>query len=345
VAVLRLAEIVARLGGELRGDGALEIRQVASIEQAGPSDVTFLANPRYRAGLANTRAGAVILSAAAAADCPVASIVCDQPYLYFARLSQWLNPRERAAAQRHHSATIDSPLPASVSVGAGSVIGAGCRIGERVDIGANCSIGAGSSIGADALLHAQVTLYPGAVVGARAILHSGVVIGADGFGFAREGDGSWLKIPQIGRVIIGDDVEIGAGTTIDRGALEDTVIEDGVKLDNQIQIGHNVRIGAHSAFAGCVGVAGSARIGRRCTVGGAAVILGHLSIADDVNISAGTLVAKSIHKRGTYTATVPLLEHGEWLKNFSHLRHLEALADRIRALEVELARLAEKDKS
>jgi len=345
VAVLSLAEIIVRLGGELRGDGDREISQVASIERAGPADVAFLANPKYRASLATTRAGAVILSADAAADCPVACIVCDQPYLYFARLSQWLNPRERAAAQRHPSATIDSPLPASVVVGAGAVIGAGCRIGEGVEIGANCVIGDGVAIGAGSLLHAQVTLYPRAVVvGARAIVHAGVVIGADGFGFARDADGSWLKIPQIGRVIIGDDVEIGAGTTIDRGALDDTVIEDGVKLDNQIQIGHNVRVGAHSAFAGCVGVAGSARIGRRCTVGGAAIILGHLSIADDVNISAGTLVAKSIHKRGTYTATVPLLEHGEWLKNFSHLRHLEALADKIRALEVELARLAEKEK-
>ena len=343
MAVLRLAEIVARFGGELRGDGDIAIAQVASLEQAGPGDAAFLANPKYRAALTTTRAGVVILAAPAAADCPVASIASDQPYLYFARLSQWLNPRPRRAALRHPSASIDSLLPDSVSVGAGAVIGSACVIGEGVDIGANCVVGDGVRIGADSLLHAQVTLYPGAVVGARAILHSGAVIGADGFGFAREDDGSWLKIPQIGRVLIGDDVEIGAGTTVDRGALDDTVIEDGVKLDNQIQIGHNVKIGAHSAFAGCVGVAGSARIGRRCTVGGAAVILGHLSIVDDVNISAGTVVAKSIKKPGTYTATVPLLEHGEWLKNFAHLRHLESLADKIRALEAELARIAHKE--
>ena len=344
MADLKLADIVARLGGKLIGDGDVAIARIASLEQAGPSDIAFLSNPKYRSALAGTGAGAVILAASAAADCPVPCIVAEQPYLYFARLSQWLNPRPPAKAQRHPSAVIESSLPDSVSVAAGVVIGSACRIGERVEIGANCVIGDGVSIGADSLLHAQVTVYPGAAIGARAIVHSGAVIGADGFGFARESDGCWVKIPQTGRVLIGDDVEIGAGTTIDRGALEDTVIEDGVKLDNQIQIGHNVHVGAHSAFAGCVGVAGSARIGRRCTVGGAAVILGHLRIADDVNISAGTLVAKSINKPGTYTATVPLLEHGEWLKNFSHLRHLEALADKIRALEAELARLAAKEK-
>ena len=340
---LKLADIVARLGGELIGDGKIEINRLASIEKAGPNDMAFLANSRYRSSLATTRAGAVILSASVATSCPVPCIVADQPYLYFARLSQWLNPRVPSKAQRHPNATIDSPLPDSVSVAAGAVIGKGCRIGDGVSIGANCVLGDGVSVGADSLLHAQVTIYSGAQIGARAIVHSGAVIGADGFGFAREVDGSLVKIPQTGRVIIGDDVEIGAGTTIDRGALDDTVIEDGVKLDNQIQIGHNVRIGAHSAFAGCVGVAGSAHIGRRCTVGGAAVILGHLHIADDVNISAGTLVAKSIKQAGTYTAMVPLLEHSEWLKNFSHLRHLEALADKIRALEAEMARLAPKE--
>jgi UDP-3-O-[3-hydroxymyristoyl] glucosamine N-acyltransferase len=176
-------------------------------------------------------------------------------------------------------------------------------------------------------------------VGARAIIHSGVVIGADGFGFARAADASWVKIPQVGRVIIGDDVEIGANTTIDRGALEDTVIGDGVKLDNQIQIAHNIHIGAHSAIAGCVGIAGSTRIGSRCTVGGAAMIIGHLDIADDVNISAGTFVAKSIARAGHYTGSVPFQAHGDWLKNFSRLRHLESMADKIRALETRLAEL------
>lgn len=168
------------------------------------------------------------------------------------------------------------------------------------------------------------------------------MIGADGFGFAREATGAWVKIPQVGRVLIGDDVEIGAGTTIDRGALGDTIIADGVKLDNQIQVGHNVQIGAHTAMAGCVGIAGSAVVGARCTVGGGAVILGHLRIADDVNVSAGTLVMKSIESAGTYSGAVPFLEHGEWLRNFSRLRHLDAMADKIRALEQRLAALEKK---
>ena len=345
MAPVRLDDIVARFGGELIGDGAGPIAQVATLERAGPGEISFLAHPKYRSRLAVTRAGAVILSGQAAADCPVACIVADEPYLYFTRVAQWLNPGARAAAGTHPSATVEAELPASVSVAAGAYIGPGCVIGERAEIGPGCVIRSGATIGADAVLHAHVSVYPGCVIGRRAIVHSGAVIGADGFGFAREHDGSWLKIPQIGRVVIGDDVEIGANTTIDRGALDDTVIGDGVKLDNQIQIGHNVRIGDHSALAGCVGIAGSASIGRRCTVGGGAMILGHLQIADDVNISAGTLVAKSITQAGTYTAVVPFLEHAGWLRNFSHLRHLDALADKIRALEAEVEHLAKLEKS
>lgn len=340
MASVRVDEIVARFGGELKGDGSRLIVQVATLERAGPGDISFLANQKYRARLKTTLAGAVILGSQAAADCPVACIVCAEPYAYFARVAQWLNPASHAAPGCHTAAVSESDLPASASIAAGAVVGKGCAIGEGVVIGPGCVIGEGVVIGADSLLHANVSVYAGCVMGRRAIVHAGVVIGADGFGFAREEDGSWIKIPQIGRVVIGDDVEIGANTTIDRGALDDTVIEDGVKLDNQIQVGHNVRIGARSALAGCVGIAGSARIGRRCTVGGGAVILGHIEIADDVNISAGTLVAKSIPQAGTYTAAVPFLDHAGWLKNFSHLRHLDALADRIRALEAQVARLA-----
>jgi UDP-3-O-[3-hydroxymyristoyl] glucosamine N-acyltransferase len=234
---------------------------------------------------------------------------------------------------------VDAAVPVSASVGANVSIGAGASIGENVVIEANCVVGPNCVVGDDSWLHANVTVYAGCRIGARAIIHSGAVIGADGFGFARDSDGSWVKIPQIGGVVIGDDVEIGASTTIDRGALGDTVIEDGVKLDNQIQVAHNVHIGAHTAMAGCVGIAGSAWIGRRCTFGGAAMILGHLEIADDVNVSSGTMVAKSITKAGTYTGWVPFLEHAEWLKNYSRLRHLDALADKIRALEARLAQL------
>ena len=191
-------------------------------------------------------------------------------------------------------------------------------------------------------IEAQIAVYANCRVGDRCLVHAGAVIGSDGFGFAREADGAWVKIPQVGRVLVGDDVEIGAGTTIDRGALGDTVIGDGVKLDNQIQVGHNVRIGANTAMAGCVGIAGSAVIGARCTVGGGAIILGHIQITDDVDISAGTLVTKSIPRSGSYSGTVPFLEHGDWLRNFARLRHLDAMADRIRALEQRLAALENK---
>ena len=346
MASVRLDEIVARFGGELIGDGSRSIRQVASLEHAGPCDISFLAHPKYRKDLAATHAGAVILSAAAAADCPTACIVSAEPYLYFARVAQWLNPLAPVTKGVHPSATVETALPDSVSIAAGVNIGSAALIGERSRIGPGCVIGAGAVLGEDALLHANVTVYPGCRIGARAIIHSGAVIGADGFGFAREQTGqesrTWLKIPQIGGVVVGNDVEIGANTTIDRGALNDTMIGDGVKLDNQIQVGHNVRIGAHSALAGCVGIAGSATIGCRCTIGGGSVILGHLSIADDVNISAGTLVAKSVTRSGTYTGTVPFLEHAEWLKNFARLRHLDAMADKIRALEARLVELEKK---
>jgi UDP-3-O-[3-hydroxymyristoyl] glucosamine N-acyltransferase len=339
---VRLDEIVARFGGDLAGDGAAIIEGVATLERAGPRQISFLANPKYLAQLKTTAAGAVIVAPEAAPQCSMACIVTRQPYLYFARVAQWLHPRAQPPRGVHPSAVVETDIPATAAIGANVRIGAGTVIGDNVVIEANCSIGAGCELGTDTWLYPNVSIYAGCRIGKRAIVHSGAVIGSDGFGFARETDGSWQKIPQTGRVLVGDDVEIGANTTIDRGALDDTVIEDGVKLDNLIQVAHNVRIGAHTAMAACVGIAGSARIGRRCTVGGAAVILGHLSIADDVNVSAGTLVGKSIARAGTYTGTVPFLEHGDWLRNFSRLRHLDGLADRIRALE---ARLAELEKT
>jgi UDP-3-O-[3-hydroxymyristoyl] glucosamine N-acyltransferase len=338
---LRLDEIVARLGGEIVGAGDTAISRIATLEHAGPGDLAFLANPRYRHQLVSTRASAVIM-APPAANGPAAAILTSQPYLYYARVAQWLNPPPMPESGVHPSAVVEGEVAATACIGPNVWIGPGARIGADAVIAANCSIGAEVEIGSGSRLAANVAVYPRNRLGARCLVHSGVVIGADGFGFAREADGAWVKIPQMGRVLIGDDVEIGAGTTIDRGALDDTVIADGVKLDNQIQVGHNVKIGAHSALAGCVGIAGSAVIGARCTVGGAAVILGHLEIADDVNVSAGTLVAKSIKEAGTYSGTVPFLEHGDWLKNFSRLRHLDAMADKIRALEQRLAALEKK---
>lgn len=339
--VLRLDEIVARLGGEIVGAGDTAISRIGTLEGAGPGELAFLANPKYRHQLATTRAAAVIMAPPAVAG-PAAAILTPQPYLYYARVAQWLNPPPAAVAGIHPSAVVEGEVSATASIGPQVSIGAGARIADDVVIGANCSIGAGVEIGAGTRLAANVTIYSGVILGARCLVHSAAVIGADGFGFAREAEGAWVKIPQVGRVLVGDDVEIGAGTTIDRGALGDTVIGDGVKLDNQIQVGHNVQIGAHTAMAGCVGIAGSAVIGARCTVGGGAVILGHLNIADDVNVAAGTLVAKSISKAGTYSGAVPFLAHGDWLRNFSRLRHLDAMADKIRALEQRLAALEKK---
>jgi UDP-3-O-[3-hydroxymyristoyl] glucosamine N-acyltransferase len=336
---LRLAEIVARLGGDLAGDGSVRIERVAPLDKAGSGDIAFLSSPKYRASLASTRATAVVVTAEAAADCPVACVVTAQPYLYYARIAQLLNPPRRPPVGVQPGASVDSLLPASVSIAAQVRIGHNVSIGDNVVVEAGTVIGDDCVIGADSWLHANVSIYAGVRIGARAIIHSGAVLGADGFGFAREPDGAWVKIPQTGGVEIGDDVEIGANTTIDRGALDDTVIGNGVKLDNQIQVAHNVHIGDFTAIAGCVGIAGSARIGRRCTFGGAAMILGHLEIADDVNVSSGTMVAKSITKAGSYTGWVPFLEHSEWLKNYSRLRHLGALTDRIRALEARLAQL------
>jgi UDP-3-O-[3-hydroxymyristoyl] glucosamine N-acyltransferase len=265
-----------------------------------------------------------------------ACIVTPDPYVYFARVAQLFNPPQLPAPGVHPAATVEVDVPASCSVGAAATVEAGALIGENVVIGPGCRIGRDVVIGAGTRLHANVTVYHGCVIGQNCILHAGAVIGADGFGFARERDGSWIKIPQVGRVVIGDDVEVGANTTIDRGALDDTVIGDCVKLDNQIQIAHNVRIGEKTAIAGCVGIAGSTTIGARCMIGGQAGIIGHLNIADDVVVSAGTLVTKSITRGGVYTANLPVQSHPDWVRNFAHLRHLDALVDRIRALEQRL---------
>lgn len=313
---LTLEEIAARLGGRVAGEARTEVRQVGTLENAVPGEIAFLANPRYTAKLAGTRASAVILAPENEGLTTLPRIVCDEPYAYFARLSRLFNPLVGQPPGVHPSA----------------IVAPTARLGRDVSVGAGCVVGEGASIGEGSCLYPAVVVYPGCTIGARAILHSGAVIGADGFGIAKTPDG-WLKIPQIGRVVVGDDVEIGANTTIDRGAIDDTVIEDGVKLDNQIQIGHNVRVGAHTAMAGCVAVAGSADIGRRCTIGAASVILGHLRLADDVHVSAGTVISRSILKPGTYTGMFPFDENAEWAKNTAVVRHLAELRERVRALE------------
>jgi UDP-3-O-[3-hydroxymyristoyl] glucosamine N-acyltransferase len=335
-----LAELVERFGGELVGDANLHVEQVATLETARENQIAFLANSKYRSQLAATRAGALILGRAERDLIDRPRIVCDNPYAYFARVSALFNPELRPLPGIHASAVVDpsAQIATSASIGACVTIGSGVEVGEFSVIAAGCHLAPGVRIGAQCYLHASVVIYARCEIGDRAMLHSGVVIGADGFGIAQDGD-RWLKIPQIGRVLIGRDVEVGANTTIDRGALDDTVIEDGVKLDNQIQIGHNVRIGAHTAIAGCVGIAGSTRIGAHCRIGGAAMIIGHLEISDHVDISAGTMVMKSIKKPGTYTAVYPLAEHQEWRRNALHLRHLDQLANHIAELEARLRKL------
>jgi UDP-3-O-[3-hydroxymyristoyl] glucosamine N-acyltransferase len=329
-----LRGISERFGGEVIGDPDTQVRRVATLENAGPGAIAFLANARYQQQLAGTRATAVIVGEAMRDATSLPRVVCADPYAYFARVSSLLNPARQAQPGRHASAVIDASavIANGVEVDSLVVIGRNTRIGARSLIGAGCVIGNDVTLGEDVRLHANVTIYDGCVIGSRVILHSGAVIGADGFGMAMS-EGRWLKVPQIGRVVIGDDVEIGANTTIDRGAIDDTVIEDGVKLDNQIQIAHNVHIGAHTAIAACVGVAGSAKIGRYCRIGGASGIVGHMTIADHVEISAHTLVTKSIEKTGTYTGAYPFDANREWRRNAAQLRHLDDLADRVRALE------------
>jgi len=314
-----LAQIASRLGGRIAGDPEILISQVGSLERAGRGQIAFLSNPKYRSKLAATRASAVILAADAEAHTALPRIICDNPYAYFARVSQLFNPRTTQPEGVHPSATV---APSA-------------QLGARLSVGAGCVVGDGVAIGEDSCLYPGVVVYPGCRIGARAIIHSGAVIGADGFGIANEG-GHWVKIPQIGAVLIGDDVEIGANTTIDRGALEDTVIESGVKLDNQIQIGHNCRVGAHTAIAGCVAVAGSADIGSHCTIGAGALILGHLSICDHVHVSADTVISHSIRKPGTYTGMFPADDNAAWARNTAVVRHLAELADRVRELEKRL---------
>jgi UDP-3-O-[3-hydroxymyristoyl] glucosamine N-acyltransferase len=335
---VRLADVVAALGGELHGNPDQPISRLASLELADATSLSFLANPRYAAKLATTAAACVIVAPAQqeAATARGAAIVTPDPYLYYARLTQWwAAQRRRAPAVAVHPSAVVEPgavIDASASIGALAYIGAGARIGAGAVIGTHGHIGADAEVGAHTRLAPHVTLGEACVIGARGIVHSGVVIGADGFGFAPH-QGTWVKIEQLGAVRIGDDVEIGANTCIDRGALDDTVLDDGVKLDNLIQVGHNVRIGAHSAMAGCVGIAGSARIGRHCTAGGGAIILGHLELVDHVHITAATVVTRSILKPGQYSGLFPFDENASWEKNAATLRQLHTLRDRIRALE------------
>jgi UDP-3-O-[3-hydroxymyristoyl] glucosamine N-acyltransferase len=323
---LRLSTFVDALGGTFFGNPETQIEGIAPLVSATSAQLSFLSHSRYQADLAFSKAACVIVdpSMQAIAQARGACIVTDQPYLYFARATQlW---------KRHNTPATDAARP---RVHPSAIVDAAARVHSSAEVGPLCVIERGAQVGADTVLRSRITVGENCIVGKRCLVHAGVVIGADGFGFAPNG-GAWEKIEQLGAVVIGDDVEIGANTCIDRGALQDTVIEDGVKLDNLIQIGHNVKIGKHAALAGCVGVAGSAVIGAHCTVGGGAVILGHLRIGDNVHISAASVVTRSILKPGHYTGVFPIDENGAWEKNAATLKQLHSMRDRLRAIEKKL---------
>jgi len=304
---IALGEIAVRFGCELRGNPETLVDHVAPLESADSGALSFLANPKLIPVLVNTRASAVVLEARSAPSCPVDALIASNPHALFARIAALIYPTPPLRAGIHPTAVVDpsASIDSSVEVGAHAVITAGARIGPRCLIGPACIIGPQASLGADCRLIARVTIEHGVQIGERALIHPGVVIGADGFGLARDADG-WVKVPQVGSVRIGDDVEIGANTTIDRGAMDDTVISDGVKLDNQIQIGHNVFVGMHTAIAGCTGVAGSTRIGARCMIGGHVGFAGHIQICDDVVITGKSAVPHSIKQPGIYSGVVGL---------------------------------------
>lgn len=329
-----LAELAESCRAQVRGDASVRVHSVATLEHAGRGSISFLSNPHYRRYLAGTRASAVILAPADADACPVPALVVSNPYLAYARVAAMLAPAAPArqgidpAARVHPAAKI----AASAWIGPGAVIEETAEIAAGAAIGPNCVVLRAAQVGEHTRLVANVTLAERVQIGRRVLIHAGAVIGADGFGIARD-DERWVKVPQLGSVVIGDDVEIGANTTIDRGALDDTRIENGVKLDNQIQIGHNVHIGAHTAIAGCVAIAGSTRIGKRCMIGGAAGIVGHIEIADDVVITAMTLVSHSIRAPGVYSGSAPMDHAAKWRRNSVRFRQLDDLARRLQQLE------------
>jgi UDP-3-O-[3-hydroxymyristoyl] glucosamine N-acyltransferase len=338
VNTVRLADIVAALGGDLHGDPETAIERIAPLDSADAHSIAFLSNSRHAGKLTTCRAACVIVAPALEAQARArgATLVHPDPYLYYARLTQWWVRRQQSKPEAgvHAAAVVDpsARVDASAHVAALAVVGAGASIGPHAVIGAQAHVGTGASVGERTRLAPRVTLGDRCTIGARSIVPAGAVIGADGFGFAPT-EGRWEKIEQLGAVVIGDDVEIGANTCIDRGALDDTVIEDGVKLDNLIQIGHNVRIGAHTAMAAMSGIAGSTRVGRHCTIGGLAGIVGHVEIADHVHIDAATIVTRSILKAGRYSGPFPFDDNASWEKYAATVRQLHKLRERLRALE------------
>jgi UDP-3-O-[3-hydroxymyristoyl] glucosamine N-acyltransferase len=326
----RIAALAERFGLRVHGDGSGEIAGVATLANAGPTQLAFLANPQYRAQLAGSRAGVVVLGERDVDAAPSNALVSRNPYADFARIAALFERLPNSDAGIHASAVIaaDASVDTGASIGPHCVVGARSRIDAGAVLGPGCHVGDDCVVGAQTRLVGRVTLVTRVRVGARVLIHPGAVLGADGFGLAMD-QGQWLKVPQLGGVRIGDDCEIGANTTIDRGAIDDTVLEEDVRLDNQIQIGHNVTIGAHTAIAGCAAVAGSARIGRYCLIGGAAGIVGHIELCDRVTITAMSLVSHTIREPGEYSSGTPLQENRLWRRNAARFRHLDELARRV----------------
>jgi UDP-3-O-[3-hydroxymyristoyl] glucosamine N-acyltransferase len=328
------AELAARFGLDVRGDGARMVSGVGTLGGAGASELSFLSNSKYTAQLLSTRAGVVVLREENLADCPATALIARDPYVAYARIAALFERLPAAPAGVHPSAVVaaSARVSASASIGPCCVIEADAVVEDGAVLGPHCIIGEGCTVGAQSRLVARVTLVTRVILGRRVLVHPGAVIGSDGFGLAFDTD-HWIKLPQLGGVRIGDDCEIGANTTIDRGTLDDTVLEEDVRLDNQIQIAHNVHVGAHTAMAGCAAVAGSARIGRYCQIGGNAGVLGHLELADRVTITAKSLVTHSIREPGEYSSGVPLQENRLWRRNAARFKHLDEYARRLAALE------------
>ena len=336
-----LQDIISIFGGQVLGDASVSVSRVATLISAQAGDISFIHSTRYQSALLHSRASAVVMSGIHSHLTNTPRIVTNNPYAYFAKVARLLNPEPPPVPGIAPSAVIDRSacIPKSVTVAAGAIIGCNVLLGENVVIGQGVVLGNDVQIGDNSCLDAGVIVQTGCIIGNYCHIFPGVVIGADGFGYADAEDG-WVKIPQLGRVIIHDCVDIGANTTIDRGTLDDTVIGKGVKLDNLVQIAHNVTIGEHTVIAACAGIAGSAKIGARCQIGGAAMIAGHLKIADDVVISPGTMIPKSLLKAGRYTALMPFQEHGDWLNTAANLRHMHEIKHKIRVLEARLNALS-----
>ncbi|WP_337056345.1 UDP-3-O-(3-hydroxymyristoyl)glucosamine N-acyltransferase [Pseudomonas sp. USHLN015] len=338
VATFTLGQLAERLDATLRGDETRVVSGLATLQDAGPDQLTFLANPQYRKFLADTRAAAVLLTPADAEGFAGDALLVPNPYLAYARLSHLFDPRPVAAPGIHPSAVVapDAKVDPSASIGPGVVIESGAQVGAGVTIGAYSVVGARSVIGEGGWLAPRVTLYHDVRIGKRVVIQSGAVIGGEGFGFANE-KGVWQKIAQIGGVTLGDDVEVGANTTIDRGALADTLIGNGVKLDNQIMIAHNVQVGDNTAMAGCVGISGSTKIGRNCMIAGGVGMVGHIEVCDGVFVTGMTMVTRSITEPGAYSSGTAMQPAAEWKKSAARIRQLDDMARRLQQLEKRLA--------